>query len=85
MQTSYNGWSNYETWLASLWLNENDQAQRFLHSVKDVDTDVSKQAAWLHDQMSLQLEDEIGVPCLWHDLLHAAFAQINWTEVVESI
>lgn len=23
--TGYNGWSNYETWLVSLWLN-NDQA-----------------------------------------------------------
>lgn len=85
VKSTYNGWTNYETWLAGLWLNENERSYRFLMSVKDIDDDVYRQAEWLGEQMRMQLDQEVTVPCLWSDLLNAAFSQINWREIVESL
>ncbi len=68
-----------------MWLNENKYSYELLQAVKEVSTDVSKQADWLKDQLSVQLNNEIAVPCLWQDLLRAAFSQINWVEIVASI
>ena len=82
---TYNGWTNYETWLACLWLSENEHSYRLLMSVKDIDDDVYGQAEWLGEQMRMQLDQEIAVPCLWSDLLNAAFSQINWREIVENL
>ncbi len=81
--STYNGWSNRETWLASLWLTNDEASYEVLkraHRVGDSDFD---RADWLEKQLRDQLDDEAGDASMWSDLLSTAFYRINWVEVIE--
>lgn len=82
--STYNGWSNRETWLASLWLT-NDQASYglLLRALKAADSDFGC-AEWLEGCLRGQLEDEAGDASMWSDLLSTAFCRINWVEVIKN-
>jgi hypothetical protein len=80
----YNGWSNRETWLANLWLNNDESSYDVLCRAIDVDGSLFDKADWLEEQLRYQLDDEIDVPCLWQDLLQTAFGRISWSELIES-
>lgn len=83
--SSCNGWSNYETWVTNLWINENEHSQQLLLSAQGLSTEAYEQADWLRERLSLQLDDEIDVPCLWQDLLRHAFGQVEWLEIVRAV
>lgn len=96
MESTYNGWRNYETWLTNLWLN-NDQGtytywrketRLFWHSQKHIPVDMR----WKITRVILAhcLKDviekygrrpEVG---LYSELLNAALSAIDWYEVAEA-
>jgi len=82
--STYNGWSNRETWLASLWLT-NDQASYnlLLEAQRAGDSDFAR-ADWLERELREQLNEEAGDASMWADLLNTAFYRINWVEVIEN-
>jgi len=75
----YNGWTNRETWLANLWL-DNDQSQGyFLKAAAELS--VSDLAAALEDYYTSTLPE---LPSgLYADLLAGAVARINWREIAQ--
>ncbi len=82
--TATSGWSNRETWLASLWLsNDVSSYGMLLKAYKRADSDFER-AEWLESQLRDQLDSETGGAGLWSDLLSTAFARINWLEVIEN-
>jgi hypothetical protein len=81
--STYNGWSNRETWLASLWLT-NDDGSYTLRDAMRAGEDVFEQADSLEGLLRDQLDDEAGNANLWSDLLSTAFERINWVEVIEN-
>jgi len=81
--TEYNGWSNRETWLANLWLNNDEYSYDVPMGALKIEGEVFDQADWLERQLRQQLDDEIDTACLWQDLLRCAFDRISWLEVIE--
>ena len=74
---TYNGWSNRETWLAGIWLNNDQASYQLLLEAPDAGTTDFARADWLEKQLCDQLDDEAGDASLWSDLLSTAFYRIN--------
>lgn len=84
VSTEYNGWSNRETWLANLWLTNDEASYRFLMEAIESQEQSWQSAEWLKMCLQEQLGNEVGTPCLWQDLLQHAFDSIDWIEIVEN-
>jgi len=90
---SYNGWTNYETWNAALWMGEGsaeywaEQAQECFDDAEACDTfSRAENAAFaLAERMEAdsdeRTEELAGVTGMYADLLNAALSQINWHEI----
>jgi len=73
----YNGWSNYETWGAALWISENEDLYRQMIDQRDAgDLD--------HDSIYMMITGFYpnGVPD-WEGN-RANYARVNWQELVDS-
>ena len=80
--TTYNGWSNRETWVVNLWLT-NDEAT--YNAVRGMTADEIE--AFIDD-----LYFEGGVYCdkglpsgFIADLVNSALAHVDWDEIAESV
>jgi hypothetical protein len=85
----YNGYTNRETWLASLWLNNTPESQAILLEAQAQSDDTQAKATWLEDELHSYLDvqlddmsDGCDGPSLWTDLLLTAFNKVNWVEVI---
>jgi hypothetical protein len=79
-QTEYNGWSNYETWLVSLWLDNDRLTYNALESIKAEDLSVQSKAEELEELVRELYEFEpVGIVA---DFVNAAFGRVNWVEIV---
>jgi hypothetical protein len=77
----YNGWTNRETWLVNLWL-DNDQSQRYFIMAAGA-LSVSDLSAALEDYYASTLPE---LPAgLYADLLAGAAARINWREIAQKL
>lgn len=90
----YNGWSNYETWLANLWMSNsegdqeywNEQAQECLDEAegdkeKAADELASRMENYWDEMLEEQTKDMFG---LFVDLLNAGMQAIDWLEIAEN-
>lgn len=99
MSNPYNGWTNYETWLVSLHI-DNDQyeqerwAERAEELLKgqdhtdddvlgDVAYDLSKEIKESHEESYTEAMEKLGGVHL--DMIRAAYSEVNWLEVARSI
>ena len=81
--TTYNGWSNRETWVVSLWLTNEECYYRELCSIiKNFDT-TDEQAEEIEQYVRFIADscDRIGIA---GDLLSTSLGQVNWYEIVEN-
>lgn len=96
MESTYNGWRNYETWLTNLWLS-NDQGtyEYWRDKARDAwqeaeTTGTGSRAEEARCILAQWLKDETDDhnPCsqasLYTDLLNAALSEVNWYEVAEA-
>ena len=80
---TYNGWSNRETWLANLWLTNDEASYGFLENIcRRYDTNEDR-ASNLEYLLRDQMECEAEEPDMWSELLATAFNRVNWMEIVE--
>lgn len=87
----YNGWSNYETWLAALHINNDRRsyeywreiARQTLKTAKDDDAAVGIVA----ERLAIELREglPIDLPTLAADLLNAALVEVNCYEIAGAI
>lgn len=94
---TYSGWSNYETWNASLWIREgmmdvetmaHDCLADAIEDETDMKTAFSNAVKALAEQMEDECDDLRTDTCqlsgMFADLLNSALNRINWREVAES-
>ena len=78
----YNGWTNYETWLVSLWLDNDQVNYEALEALRtDPGSDYSK-AERLEERVRELYEIEpVGMIA---DLVNASFGRVDWVEIVRN-
>ncbi len=98
---TYNGWTNYETWCAKLWMDNEENSYkhwqttaRAMHEFAEPSGSISRADAARHD-LANRLESEHsefadafidGKPaCVFTDLLRSALGAVNWHEIAESL
>ena len=82
---SYNRYTNYETWLVCLWI-DNDyflqkEAQRIASRYNTHEQEIGNCAQAFKDWITEMLPDLGG--CLAQDLMNAALSEVDWKEVSE--
>ena len=82
--STYNGWTNRETWLVSLWLNNDPVSYSMFSEALELDTSDFKKAEWLETQIKDEMYDLPLEASLWCDLLGTALARVDWREVIEN-
>ncbi len=81
---TYNGWKNRETWLISLWLNNDEYNYRLLTDILELDVSSSNKARKLQELVEDQMYDlELGAS-LFSDLLSTSLSKVDWLEVIKS-
>jgi hypothetical protein len=80
MSDKYNGWTNYETWAANLW---SDQDYWFAQAKES--GSIGTLAEQMKDECVSYMDNIIQTNGMFTDLLQSAFDQINWFEIAEHI
>ena len=94
--TTYNGWSNYETWVVNLWIGNEESSQerwaeRALELVQEaIDNDESDPKAEALSSLAeaLEAEHDEATPVLFGvfgDLMRHALGCVDWREIAESM
>jgi len=91
----YNGWYNYETWVVSLWMDNEQGTYDYWRSVAndlvslespefiaDANTRACRLADRIKDEHEQALPELQGFPA---DLLNAAMSEVNWYEIAEHL
>lgn len=91
----YNGWTNYETWLVNLWLDEAgvydywlDAAWRCVQAAEEDRPFTRMEIARMDLSDELKDDFEDGAPAahgFYQDLITAGLAQVNWDEIAQSL
>lgn len=84
VKSTYNGWSNRETWVVNLWLNNEPYSYDMLqHIIKAFDT-VSEQAEELENCVRNDDNSLTGEASMWSDLLSTSLGRVNWYEIIQN-
>jgi len=84
---SYNGWRNYETWLAGLYLNDGTDWQNFVETEllgEEEEITEDKKVEMLAEYLKDYIEEEAemaGLNGFLVDLLFSAISEIDFTEL----
>jgi hypothetical protein len=92
----YNGWTNYETWLVNLWMDNEEGSQEFFREqaediYAEAKADTAGHAVWTPSETARfrfaawlkdhHEEQRPELPGLYGDLLGGALSEVNWGEI----
>jgi hypothetical protein len=89
--TTYNGWTNYETWCVNLWIDneqgtQEEWAENARECLKDADFDKDAALSNLADMLKDTIEDNAPIlDGVFSDLLRAALGSVDWREIAQNM
>lgn len=93
--TGYNGWTNYETWVVKLWLDNDgtdleEMARECLRDAIDKDQGKDDATICLRDQLEAYVDDLqelVNLPTtgMFADLLGHALGMVDWREIADNV
>jgi len=85
--STYNGWSNYETWCTHLWMTGNDASEyQYWLEIAEEHNDVYHLAEVIRDIWEENIDQYLeNAPGLFRDLLRSSLSEVNWREIAESL
>src|SRR5690348_2192174 len=94
--TTYNGWTNYETWAVKLWLDNeqgtqeywSERAREILRDPRTSDVLTTEQTARYDLADELKRDHEEAQPIVrgvFADLLNAAMSEVDWPEIAQAM
>ena len=92
MSDKYNGWTNYETWNAALWMDNDEFAYNSVREMAQgcYDTAAANNVLTREEVATQELAETLKqghedampeVSGVYADLLNAASSEINWDEI----
>lgn len=87
----YNGWTNYETWLVKLWMDNDQGLDAYWREIAEecikTDGECAKGslADILREQHREQADEKTGNSGWIADLVNAALSEVDWGEIAESL
>ncbi len=86
--TTYNGWTNYETWNVALWYDNDqgsynercDMVREIAEDNDDKDDAVGDIASWLKENVE-NANPLASEASMFSDILGAALGEVNWHEI----
>lgn len=93
----YNGWTNYETWVVNLWIdNEEGTHDYWLEIAEDIYnneaeeqkhfTKIEDAACILAERLKNDHEENLPeMEGVYGDLIGAALSEVNWPEIAEHL
>ncbi|KKK90141.1 hypothetical protein LCGC14_2726060 [marine sediment metagenome] len=92
-----NGWTNYETWVTALWMDNEEYTQEIQQAWKRQAIATPKNEVWTKEETErFTLADIIkdyveennplaSDASMYSDLMRAAIQEVNWQEIADSI
>lgn len=92
MTTQHEGWKNYATWLVQLYVDNDEPLYR--ERLQLASEARRKYAGMLVPELRNRFAEDLaawfdemipwGVKGVWHDLVKAALADVDWREIAET-
>ena len=79
---TYNGWTNYETWVLNMWMSNDEGSWDYWLKEGMRVQDVSDLSKLMKEHYEEQLPKLEGFAA---DLLNAAMSEVNWYELAEHV
>lgn len=78
----YNGWTNYETWLCNLWLDQYFQSYFENENLEEIETgDLADRIGELIEELKPETENA----SFFSDLMNATISRINYYELAKNL
>jgi hypothetical protein len=91
INSTYNGWTNYETWVTALWIDNDRSSYDYRNELADQAKKEHKEERDRIGCLATSLKDWIeelnplaGEANLFCDLLNAALSEVDWHEIAEN-
>ena len=93
----HNGWTNYETWVVNLWMDNEEDSQRFWteqaqetfdasdHDTEQATHDLADYLQTYHEDEDVFAIHKLANGTVFADLIGAALQAVNWHEIAASL